>query len=138
MVHRPIKEIEEELRAAVAAQEEEKAAVKQVRPEYAFVFYPTYLRYVIYDNTCRVYTLARVLVNKEEVQADLYHKVRQVDYLYNTLTSSFVVKLKGDLFFVGNRGVWHELSEFIKYSPGGGTVSDIVNNYIPPEYDKSE
>lgn len=132
--HRPIAEIEAELKAARKAEDAARAEkAKEIVPKYIFTITPSetnnsYQR--VYDKSCLVYTIAGEVTNPEELRAIGRTPFQgSMRYVFNTLSGMFVMSVGGGSSFVSDPGAFEELSEYVLRHPNGGDVTDIISAY---------
>lgn len=134
MKHRPIAEIEMELKEAKEAERKElEAKQRAVKPQYEFVLVPTSkLDLKVYDSTCQLFDLIGIVMNKAELRA--VHKAvfeGSMTYVFSWMSKRFVNEMGGGSVFVDSPACWSELSKFIVDNPSGGNVTQIVSKYFP-------
>ncbi len=131
--HRPIAEIEAELKAALVA---ERLAKEELRKSVKPIYHHTIAQVPImgfdrvYDASCIMYQLTGKVLNAEEMKAAGNTPFEgSMRYLYNTLSGNIIMAVGGGSVFIEGLDGMMALSEFIHNNPAGGYVTPIVEKY---------
>lgn len=121
----------------IARQNAAKAAQDAVKPVYKFTLTPSDSRHdKIYDGSCTLYTLAGILVNKDELEAvgNTREEGGKINYLFNHLSGNFVMRVGGGRVWLTKPNSWDDDAEvldqlahyLLDVNIDGGDVTEIV------------